>query len=708
MVASHDGVLAVVIGDDAVAAGMLALDLVQAGFDAHGAGDVWAAAERLRASDVSTSPPVLIAIYQDLKRTLDVWRHLQNEGVRVRVVVAVHEADLVAAEAAAMAGGWLGVLRAPVRTEALIDLLDRQKLGDTAPTGLESGELSVTSVMTVLERELLVARRDPARRNSLLRVESRGVIGEIALVDGELVHEQVDDDRGRHALERLACWQEGGWTLRFGVYSGQHTLTGGWRGQLAVALEYARRVEEARRTMPLRDAVCTVRWERVRPLPVVAEALFRRLASGITLHEALDGRGDDELEAYAALLTRIRRGAVEPLERTVTESPSKYPTSPQRRPGLAQTAHQVMRDVRPSAARHIRTSESHRRPTIRPGSGATALLQGADGRPSHRHGSSSFTQAVRSGSQSGLVSALEVGTEPEGRHSETSTYRTLPLGQFVPTIPSNTSAESKTSASEGTLAHNHVLPAQLPAVESDSWETSPAEQPPSEPVFAATGWFGLNVGKTPDEQFSAQVDAMRDALVQGGEQSAVEQVQARLSQSVSELPRVAPESDGYEADELESHYSLFASDDELDDIYAEEQERSQMELLAPTGAGGRKARLFWLAALVAVTAVLAMVIWPGSPLYEGDATRPPAMRSYQRAVDLIDAGKSEQASALLRMVHGRTSVPAEATLQLAVLDVTARRFSDARTHLEAYLKLPNAQHAEAASKLYAHVFGAKP
>jgi hypothetical protein len=67
----------------------------------------------------------------------------------------------------------------------------------------------------------------------------------------------------------------------------------------------------------------TVRWERARPLPVVAEALLRRVATGMPLQQAIAGEGDDELEALAALEMRIRRGAV-----VADASPAEAPASP--------------------------------------------------------------------------------------------------------------------------------------------------------------------------------------------------------------------------------------------------------------------------------------------------------------------------------------------------------------------------------------------
>lgn len=742
-----------VIGDDAVAAGMLALDLVQAGFDAHGAADVWSASEQLRAA---SRTPVLVTGFSHLQRTLEVWRHIRGEGLAVHVVAVVDPQEHDAAQAAAMAGDWLGVLPRPLRMDALVDLLDRHGRG-AAQDAQEVGQLHTLGVAAVLERELIAARRDPARRNFVLHVESRERRGEVAVIDGELVHAQVEVDQGRHALERMFCWRRGSWRLQHGLHAGPATLTGAWRGVMSAAHEYARRVEEARRSMPLRDHVVTVRWERVRPLPVVAEALFRRLARGVTVGEALDGEGDDELEAFAALLTRIRRGAVEPLEQTVADQPSRFPTHTHQRPGLGRSAgptdgatlrgpavprsggfagaapapdrgaagaqgdgrrpHRdpsgVMAGVRPSASQAMRTSTSHRRPNAGEG----------------RRGSRGFTQPVDPRAVSGAVSAPqragEQGLGPDAapagdRHSDTSSYQPIPLLprrhaaseplRFGGEAPEDLPEIPVASARENTPTHAPVLPASLPDVESDAWDASPAEAPADTgPVLKATGWFGLNVGKGEDEVLGANVDAMRDALVQGGRVDPEEALAARMSQSVAEIPRVHHISDGLPAEDVDAHYSMFATDNELDAAHEASIERSQLELLAPPGKAGLRARLFWIAALLVVGTVLTLVVWPSSPLYDrpGDATAVTAeQRTYRRAVDLIDAGQEAEAASLLRLVHSRVSP--EATLQLAVLEVKARRFRDARALLQTYLRAPKAKHAKDAKRLYDHVFGEAP
>ncbi|MCO4762656.1 MAG: DUF4388 domain-containing protein [Myxococcales bacterium] len=677
MAVPSDGILTVVIGDDAVAAGMLALDLVQAGFDAHGAADVWAAAEQLRQADQEGPAPVLVAIHSDLSQTLRVWHHMRDHGVHTQLIGVVASAQ--ADEAHVAAGGqWLGVLRAPLHTPTLIELLTRHGQGGDQDHDVESGRLDRLGVIRLLERELLAARRDPARRNSIVRLEAGERIGELAIVDGELVHAHIDTDRGRHALERMACWKTGSWQIIRQIYTDEHTLSGGWRGVMAVGIEYARRVDEARRTMLLTDHVCVVRWERVRPLPVVAEALFRRIASGITLGEALSGPGDDELEAYAALATRIRRGAIEPLEQTLVESESRHPTSDHPRPGVSTSGGQIMAGVRPSRGLSIRSSESHRRPNRRPPS-----------------------------SEVGRVSAPESTPDVEGRHDATSSYKAVPLGPFVGRVPTDLPEIPVGSVREYTPTHTPILPANLPDAESDSWDAAPAHDGRDErPVYASTGWFGLNVGQAPDAELGARVDAMRDALVQAGTRQASSMLQARMSQSVAELPRVVTEEDGFDDDETADHYSLFASEDELD--AADEEVRSQLTQLAPSGIAGRRARLFWIAALCLVASALALVILPNSPIYDDQSGQPAALRSYAEAVELIDTGKSADAAALLRLVYNRPSVPPEATLQLAVLEVKERRFSDAKTHLRAYIREPNAKHVVAAKRLWAHVFGPIP
>ena len=84
----------------------------------------------------------------------------------------------------------------------------------------------------------------------------------------------------------------------------------------------------------------------------------------------------------------------------------------------------------------------------------------------------------------------------------------------------------------------------------------------------------------------------------------------------------------------------------------------------------------WAVALVAVVGVAAIVLVPeltqvGQPT--AVAAESPIMATYRRAVGLIDDGKRAEAVALLSGVHGNPGVPAEAVLQLAVLEIEMER-----------------------------------
>ena len=81
------------------------------------------------------------------------------------------------------------------------------------------------------------------------------------------------------------------------------------------------------------------------------------------------------------------------------------------------------------------------------------------------------------------------------------------------------------------------------------------------------------------------------------------------------------------------------------------------------------------------------------------------MRTYRRAVELIDQGRRPEALALLSGVYADPVVPAEAELQLAVLEIEMERYELGRTHLENYVNDARAKHATRAKKLHAHVFG---
>jgi hypothetical protein len=244
-----------------------------------------------------------------------------------------------------------------VQAETLVALVRAAARVPAAhPASVQEGDLRDVLLLDLLSSLVERLPTPGTGRDAEITLESHGRSGMVAVVDGELVHAACDGDIGRHALERLCCWREGGWRLDPVLFRGAPTLTGASIGLLAVAQDYARRVELAREGLPYVDLVCAVRWERARPLPVVAEAMFRRIGQGGVLSEALTGEGDDELEAFAALETRIRRGAIVP-QRTAGQStlqvqgsdswPPQSPTQPElaRHRPVDVTASQGLRAV---------------------------------------------------------------------------------------------------------------------------------------------------------------------------------------------------------------------------------------------------------------------------------------------------------------------------------------------------------------------------
>lgn len=327
---------AVIVGDDPIEAGLLALDLVQAGVQAQAVRDGAAVQQQLRqALDVGGQPlPAVVTAFRQVGESVRLWGQLIELGPRPGFVAVVFPEQQAAVEALASEEGWTGVAVRPVRPDTLVALVRAAaRLPAGHPAQVREGDLRDVLLLDLLAT--LVERMPSAHggRDAEITLESHGRTGVVAVVDGELVHAECDGDTGRHALERMCCWRQGGWRLDPVLYRGPHTLAGASVGLLAVAQDYARRVEQARQALPYADRECTVRWERARPLPVVAEAMFRRIAAGSVLGEAVAGDGDDELEAFAALEIRIRRGAVLPAGAQLTASGGVAPVEAFQRPG---------------------------------------------------------------------------------------------------------------------------------------------------------------------------------------------------------------------------------------------------------------------------------------------------------------------------------------------------------------------------------------
>ena len=79
---------------------------------------------------------------------------------------------------------------------------------------------------------------------------------------------------------------------------------------------------------------------------------------------------------------------------------------------------------------------------------------------------------------------------------------------------------------------------------------------------------------------------------------------------------------------------------------------------------------------------------------------------YSRAVNLIEGGQYDDAIKRLQAVIQAKNFEPEALLTLGVLEIEAKQFNSGRTHLQQYLALPDARHADRARKLFDFVFAA--
>ncbi len=632
---------------------MLALDLVQAGYDAHAASDEQAAIEQVRDLAASgRSGTALILDFDSVDRASILSRRVISVGVQCRVVVAVDDHQRRQAEDEATLLDWLGVIPKPIEVEAVAALLgeadDRQPV--RVVREVDSGSLRDDELGDLLGRIMEDPSRAMEQINAVVQLKSKGRGGKVAILQGQLVHAQTDEDQGRHALERMFCWRKGMWRIVRGVHAGPKSLRGSARAHVAAAREYARRVNQARQSVPHQDAVCGVRWERVRPLPAVAESLFRRIAAGAPLGEALEGDGDDELEAYAALLARIKRNAV------FTQDGARGPISG--------------------------TRESTR----------VANLSGAIDAP--------------------MVNAAEPA--PRGdRHPATSAYHTVgDLMSGVARTPVDLPAdlpEPDISVRENTPLRP-ILPLDLPEYRGDSAPDVTAETSPPEPVVerrsvAGSGWFGANMAHQ-ESVPTTDLSSVQKALVEAVPVAQAEPDERR-SMSVSRVPR--PERPPPAA--VESAYTLWSHD--YQGLESEvEQEVSNYEELKGMRPRSRGSTAFWILALGLVGAVLALIIlpsdWqtPGASHHAATAEQEaPVLRTYRQAVGFIDQDRRSEALVLLRNVAGKPGIAPEALLQLAVLEIDSGMVEHGRGHLELYLDDPKAAERERAAALYKHVFG---
>ena len=628
---------------------MLALDLVHAGLAAQAVRDGGNLAVQLRDGG-GDRMPALISAFRDLSQTFELFDQLQEANVRARLIAVVLRSQRDTAERQAREHGWAGVAVRPVNAEELVALAVANETTARAPSGGSSrdGELENLRLLDVLAGLIDRIPRPGGGKNVVLELTSHGRVGRVAVVDGELIHAECDGEFGRHVLERLACWRSGSWHVEPKTWQAAPTLSGSSIGLLAVAQEYDRRIDEARKNLPYTDCRCTVRWERVRPLPVVAEAMFRRIAAGVVLAEAIPGEGDDELEAYAALENRIKRGAVVPqIESASGASPSDMLPS-----ASALTPNPAVEVPGPAAMRSTITLPDQ--------------VAVGDGRAHPR------THVYRA-------------EEPENGQARVSDMPpALPLTDTPPALPTRPDGASLSSASHMPTG---VLRTSNAAVH-DTSRYDPVENAARR--GAVTGWFGVAMAET-DDGGGGDAPLRTSARAESG------QLAAFRSTPRNATPRSTPQTG---APRLSARPYAWSGDGEASpaaEVPDEEEDVKPQKLV-------KAPRWPWLVAgATALLAVAFALVWP-TPAAK--SVRHGSGQEYRRAVNLIEAGQYDDAIKRLQGVIQGQDVEAEALLTLGVLEIEARQFQSGRQHLKAYLAHGEARHVERAQKLYDHVFAA--
>ena len=678
---------AVVVADDPIEAGMLALDIVQAGIAAQAVRDHDAARQQI--DELCRTRPeaaiVVVAAHRDLEQSEALWHATHTLAPRFGFVAVVLRSQRDAADRRSQDHGWSGVAVRPVNAEEMATLITNAARihRPQSDAQVRTGSLADESLLDVLQTLVDRVPRPGSGKTAVVEVESHGRRGSVAVVDGELTHAECDGESGRHVLERMCCWRQGSFRSEPVSLPTPPTLTGSSLGLLAVAQEYSRRIEEARHNVPYTDCVCTVRWERVRPLPVVAEAMFRRIASGMVLAAALPGEGDDELEAFAALETRIKRGAVLPQ----IESAPPAAVGPGAGEGEATGAARV-----PSISAPFRPSSSF--PAV------PMTLVDAPQMPARRR-SHPTTHLYRVGDDARISDVTMPGEAPRD----------------LPGLPTNPSADPN-------------RPPAMPRRPS-SMATLTGDLPGAGPGGArramSTGWFGIAVGQgsvdvVPASENvplrslgarSSQVVAPAGArTTQGFLQAGAHHAGARTSQGV-ENPRSSQGIPGSPSAAARASQGVAPAGQASVRPYswmptarleAEPiEEPSEPSVVAKRPM--RKLPWFLSAALLAIAA--AVVLWPVDTPHVADAEvgLSPGQRAYRRAVSLIDAGLDVEARATLQSLVQLQDFQAEALVHLAVLDAQAGDFDAARTHLDQYIAHPDALHRSRARRLHQHLFG---
>ncbi len=665
----------IVVADDPIEAGMLALDLVQAGAPAHAVRDAEAAVLQIgELHGHAASTVVVVAAFRELAQAVHLWEVLQRAAPAPAFVAVVLRSQRDTAAKYIENSGWSGVAVRPVTAEDLVDLVgaaaDRPQ---AIARDLRTGDLQSENLLDLLAGLIDRIPRPGTGRTATIHLSSGDRHGMVALVEGVLVHAQIDDAGGRHALERMSTWKHGTFALDALAWSGQPSLTGSSLGLLAVAQEYARRVDEARLNLPYLDSVCTVRWERVRPLPVVAEALFRRIATGLTLGDAIAGEGDDELEAFAALEARIKRGAVVP----VVDTASKVATAPE-----AATAPTGM-------------LASLRRTGVSAGfeSAQAAMIQGAQlPERKHSHPSTNLYRVTDPIAPATPAPELPAAPSPTPPALDPAVRTTAPHGSGPaysgPTQPIRQISGDFTQ--DSAAARGQQADTALRSRPASSLLATASSRRPG-PV---TGWFGVASGDTGENEAINAFEARRaNSSVRSVERDSDRD---RLVAGPGAGARISSANVNGDARPTDRPYAW---------IPTAQLEEEVHEPPAPKGIPLLKPKNWpWaLAAVLTLGVVVFLVVPHGS-----SRALPPQAQRYQEAVDLIDRDHGELARTELRELVRDEQAPAESWLHLAVLDIEAKDFGASQRELKTYLTRTDASHRDRARRLYEHVFGAPP
>ncbi len=672
MTISPSSAQVVVVADDPIEAGMLSLDLVQAGVAAQAVRDPDSAvAQLVEIRSQRSGSLVVVAAFRELSQSIQLWQALSGLQPPAAFVAVVLRGQRDEASQRMAELGWSGVAVRPVNANELVGVVTAAAAptaGDLSGHETRTGSLEDETLVDLLGSLIDRIPRPGSGKTAIVTMSSGGRNGVVALVHGDLVHADIDGETGRRALERMAAWRRGSFRLDAVPWQGVHTLQGSTLAMLAVAQEYARRIEEARQSLPYIDCVCTVRWERVRPLPVVAEAMFRRIASGQVLAEAIRGDGDDELEAFAALEMRIRRGAVVP----------QVETSPQ----PAGQSGGGLSDRRASGSQipSMNTIGPARTASASSGWSAVPMTLVDAPQPPERKRSHPITHLYRVGADGKAVASMDprelaqalAGTPP----AEISVNAPTAAVAAVSPGPARRAPSSLLSA--GKVDGRRIT-------DLGAGGAGGARRP-----FGNTGWFGLGGGDGPAADSDAQPGLRPSSSIRLGEANPARLVSgasARINNVIGRPPTPV--------DRVAARPYAWIPAAPMQEEEEPEPPAKPLALLKPRNWP-------WIFAALGLVAVVVWLVVPRAPAsgYADGATK-----QYLQAVALLDNGHNDLARAELVKLAKLPEPRAEIFLHLAVIDIEAHRFDTARKALNAYLAHPKALHVDRAKKLVTHVFG---